>query len=199
MKICLVLFLFSMQSVCFAFIQSPGLTAVFDSKRNNVSIKWQHTDEDVLQYALQRSGDNLTWSDIFKEDAGNFKKNKIAKFTDLKPRAGKGYYRLKIIRHGANISYSKSIMVIIGKPGKSWVMYPVPVSSVLNLQYNGSELIPGVITVYIRAMKGQILTRLRLASTTRLIQIPLNNLGRGTYDIHIIIKNEVVWNQRFIK
>lgn len=199
MKTYLAIFFISMQSIGFAYAQSPGLTAVFDSKRNNVSIKWQHTDENVLQYVLQRSADNFTWPDIFKEDASNFKKNKIAKFTDQKPGVGKSYYRLKIIRPKANISYSSTIMVIIGKPGNSWLMYPVPVSRVLNLQYNGSELIPGVITVYIRSMKGQILTRLRLASTTRLIRVPVDNLGRGTYDIQIIIKDEVVWNQRFIK
>lgn len=191
--------LFSIQIVCVAFAQRPGITAVFNSKKNNVSIKWQHTNVDVLQYTLQRSSDNITWFDIFSEKAIKFKKDKIAKFTDQKPGTGKGYYRLKITKPQADISYSSSIIVIIGKPGNSWLMYPVPVKTILNLQYNGSELIPGVISVFIRTIKGQVLTRLRVASTTRLIQIPVSNLGRGTYDIHIIIENEVVWNQRFIK
>lgn len=191
--------LFSIQIVCVAFAQSPGITAVFDSKKNNVSIKWQHTNVDVFQYTLQRSSDNITWFDIFSEKAIKFKKDKIAKFTDQKPGTGKGYYRLKITKSQADISYSSSIIVIIGKPGNSWLMYPVPVSTILNLQYNGSELIPGVILVYIRTIKGEVLTRLRVASTTRLIRIPVANLGRGTYDIHIIIMEQVVWNQRFIK
>lgn len=199
MKSYLAILLLWIQFSTFAMAQNPGLTAVFDSRRNNVSIKWQHTDDDVAQYVLQRSGDNYTWSEIFKNDADHLAKNKITKFTDQKPDAGKSYYRLKVIRPGNNITYSSSILVIIGKPGNSWIMYPVPVTTMLNLQYNGSELIPGVITVYIRTMKGQILNRLRLASTTRLIQMPVDNLGRGAYDIQIIIKDEVVWNQRFIK
>ena len=199
MKTYLAILFISIRSLCFAYGQSPGLTAVFDSKHNNVSLKWQHTDENVIQYVLQRSGDNFTWSDIHKENAEDLKKNKITKFTDQRPEAGKSHYRLKIIGPGNEIGYSSPIMVIIGKPGKSWLMYPVPVSTMLNLQYNGSELIPGVISVFIRTMKGQILNRLRMASTTRLIQIPVDNLGRGTYDIEIVIKDEIVWNQRFIK
>ena len=199
MKTYLAILFICVRSVCFAYGQSPGLTAVFDSKRNNVSLKWQHTDDNVIKYVLQRSGDNFTWSDIHSENADELKKNKITKFTDQKPGPGKSHYRLKVIGPGSEVSYSSSIMVIIGKPGNSWIMYPVPVSTMLNLQYNGSELIPGVISVFIRTMKGQILNRLRVASTTRLIQIPVDNLGRGTYDIQIIIKDEVVWNQRFVK
>jgi len=199
MKNFLAIFIFYLLTICPVFSQNPGLTAVFDGKRNIVSIKWQHADMKVIQYALQRSSDNFTWNEIYKVDAINLKKNKITKFSDQVPRVGKGYYRLKLIMNDAGDIYSKSIMVIIGIPGNNWLMYPVPVHTILNLQYNGIELINGVVTVFIRTMKGQILTRLRFASTTRLIQIPVDNLGRGTYDIQILIKNDLVWNQRFIK
>ena len=199
MKPYLAFFLISIQSICVAFSQSPGLTAVFDSKRNNVSIKWQHTDLNIKEYILERSADNFTWSEIFHGVAVNFKKDKITKFTDQEASPGKSYYRLKVTRPATTASYSIPIMVIIGKPGNNWLMYPVPVTTLLNLQYNGSETITGVISVFIRTMKGQILTRLRLASTSRLIQIPVDNLGSGIYDIQIIIHEEVIWNQRFIK
>lgn len=96
-------------------------------------------------------------------------------------------------------TYSNSILVIIGRPGNNWLMYPVPIKTVLNLQYNGTEAISGVISVFIRTMRGQVVNRLRLASTSRFISIPVDNLGRGTYDIQILIKDDVVWNQRFIK
>lgn len=199
MKTCLAFFLISIQSICPVFSQSPGLTAVFDSKRNNVSIKWQHKDTEILQYVLERSADNFTWNEIYHALASNLTKDKIAKFTDQKAGTGKSYYRLKVIRSFMRACYSIPIMVIIGKPGNNWLMYPVPVSDILNLQYNGSEIIPGVISVFIRTVKGQILTRLRMASTSRLIQIPVDNLGRGIYDIQIVIRDEVVWNQRFVK
>jgi hypothetical protein len=92
------------------------------------------------------------------------------------------------------------VMVIIGETGNSWLMYPVPVGPVLTLQYNGTVAVTGVISIVIQSLaSGTIFTRLRVASNTRLIQIPVANLGRGTYDIRIYINNQVVWNQRFIK
>ncbi|MEJ7625291.1 MAG: hypothetical protein WKF35_00390 [Ferruginibacter sp.] len=198
MKVIYLLLIFFSISHGLVFGQGPGLTAVFNSRQNNVSIKWQHTDNRVSSYTLQRSSDNVSWTDIISITATSLQKNKIAKYTDSQTVAGKGYYRLKIHISQA-VSLSNSIMVIIGDPGNNWLMYPVPVNTVLNLQYNGSDLIPGVITVIIRTIKGQVLKNLRLSSTTRFIQIPVDNLGRGTYDIQIIIGNEVVWNQRFIK
>jgi hypothetical protein len=178
--------------------QSPGVTASFDTRKNNVSIKWNHIDKSVNRYYLQRSGDNVTWTDLLLQDARSLPLNKIVKLTDNKPDAGKSHYRLKIIG-SSGTTYSKSLVVIIGQQNSGWIMYPVPVSKTLNLQYNGTEMIPGVITVIIRTMRGQVLNNLRLASTTRLIQIPVDNLGRGTYDVQIVVKNQPVWNQRFIK
>ena len=79
-------------------------------------------------------------------------------------------------------------------------MYPVPVKDILNLQYNGSNLISGVISVSIQNMTTrQIFHKLRLASTNRFIQIPVSNLGRGLYIVSISIGNEIVWNQQFNK
>ena len=82
----------------------------------------------------------------------------------------------------------------------AWLIYPVPVGPVINLQYNGNHTIEGVITVFIQSVtSGTIFTRLRLASTTRKITIPITNIGKGTYDVRIYISNKIVWNQRVIK
>ena len=91
-------------------------------------------------------------------------------------------------------------MLVTENTDKAWVVYPIPVGPVLNLQYNGSEPIEGVVSVFIQSItSGTIFTRLRLASTTRKITIPFSNIGRGTYDIRIYISNKIVWNQRIIK
>ena len=78
-------------------------------------------------------------------------------------------------------------------------MYPVPVKDMLTLQYKGSAKITGVVNVFIQSMSGQLLKRIRSASLNTIIQIPVDNLGKGVYDVRIVIENEVVWNQRFIK
>ncbi|MDB5202551.1 MAG: Por secretion system C-terminal sorting protein [Ferruginibacter sp.] len=200
MKMFLALLLLSLPIAGYS-LPSPGLTAVFDSKKNIVKLKWQHNDRSISKFILQRSSDNSRWTDIYTLIISSSTEDKFVRFTDEKVGTGKNYYRLKMYTDVSVFEYTPSIMVIIGKPGgNSWLMYPVPVGTTLNLQYNGSELIPGVITITIQSLaSGTIFTRLRLASTTRFIQIPVANIGRGIYDIRIYINNEVVWNQRFTK
>ena len=90
-------------------------------------------------------------------------------------------------------------MLITASGGYNWVMYPVPVKDMLTLQYKGSETIKGVITVLIQNSSGNIITRTRSASLTKVIRIPVNNLGSGIYDVRIVVENEIIWNQRFVK
>ena len=78
-------------------------------------------------------------------------------------------------------------------------MYPVPVKDVLTLEYRGIESIKGVINVFIQQPSGRIVYRLRSSSLNKKITIPVDNLGRGIYDIRIIVQGEIVWNQRFVK
>lgn len=179
---------------------NAGLTAVYDAARNIVKLKWQQNDAGVTRFILQRSSDNDFFTDVANLNITSANRGKFISFADERVGSGKNYYRLKIFSALNNIRFSGTIMVIIGKPGNSWIMYPVPVSTVLYLQYNGSESITGVISVIIQSVSsGQILCRLRVASTTRLIQIPVSNLGRGVYDVRIYIADRVVWNRRFIK
>lgn len=184
--------------LCIAATISPNLTADYNSRKKQVELKWQNIDANVKGFVLQRSSDNQSWKEIYKLDPENFSKKKQERFYDQNPEATTNYYRLKII-NADRIEYSTVIMVIIGSPASSWIMFPVPVREVLNLQYNGSDAIQGVVSVFIQNMAGYVFVRKRFSSLNRLIQIPVDNLGRGTYDIRIMIKDEVVWNQRFVK
>ena len=178
---------------------SPALTAVYEHGRPLVKLKWQHNDNRIVSYFLQSSTNNNTWITLQPVKMINPRQFQFISYTDHKVAAGKNYYRLKAVLVDGSIEFSSPLMVIIGQPGKSWLIYPVPVRDVLNLQYNGSDLIQGIITVFIQHMNGKIFHKLRYASSTRQIQIPVDNLGSGIYDIRIVINDEVVWNQRFVK
>jgi hypothetical protein len=178
---------------------SPGLTAVYEHKRQLVKLKWNHNDKRVLSYILQKSSNNISWEELHRIPILEPQQYKFINYTDEKPGDGKNYFRLKTYLQDGTLLYTPSIMVIIGKPGNSWLMYPVPVRDVLNLQYNGNALIPGVIAVFIQNAAGRVFHRLRFASSNRLIQVPVSNLGKGIYDIRIVIGHNVVWNQRFVK
>jgi hypothetical protein len=177
-----------------------GLTAVYEDKRAVVKLKWNHSDDRVTAYRLQRSADKSFWSDISAFNMLPALKNRFFSYTDEKPTAGKNFYRLKAFINNNTVAYSSTIMVIIGKPGKSWIMYPVPVGDILNLQYNGSDIITGVIGITIQNIATrQVFQKLRMASVNRFIQIPVSNLGRGLYLVTISVGNDIVWNQQFSK
>ena len=199
MKIFFAIFLLIIPPLCFANNITLNLTAVYDAQKKAVKLKWQNNETGIHTFILQRSADNNKWSDLYKIDSDELSSRKIEKFTDIHPDPAKNYYRLKLVVDQDHIEFSASIMIIIGEPQNSWIMYPVPVTSVLNLQYTGSDLITGVISVFIQNTQGRILTRLRYSSLNRTIEIPVTNLGRGIYDVRIMIMDKIVWNQRFLK
>lgn len=177
----------------------PEFTAVFNADKNIVIIRWEHRSNDIKTYTIQRSLDNISWADIALQGINPNAGARSFYFEDKKPTAGENYYRLKCIGTTGKIEYSLSIMIIIGSPQKSWIMYPVPVKDVLTLEYKGAEKIKGVINVFIQQSSGKIITRIRSASLNRVIKIPVDNLSRGIYDVRIIIEGEIAWNQRFVK
>ncbi len=174
-------------------------TAVYDSRKHVVKINWQSRSPDVKAFIIQRSSDNKAWADIALRQVNSNTANKAYYFEDGKPVTGDNYYRLKYINSDNKIEYSQAVMLITASVGYNWVMYPVPVKDILTLQYRGSETIKGVITVLIQSSSGNIITRIRSASLTKIIRIPVSNLGAGIYDVRIIVEDEIIWNQRFVK
>lgn len=181
--------------------QNPTLTAAYDGDKNIVKLRWQHPAGDhITSYAVQRSSDNTFFTDLVSQTASGVQDGELLKFNDEKIAPGKNYYRLKIFRGNKSYETTVPVMVLSGTPGGSWVIYPVPVTSVINLQYNGTEPVEGVIYVTIQCVtSGLYFNRLRLASNTRYVRIPVDNIGRGIYDIRVYVQDKVVWNQRFVK
>ena len=183
----------------FAAKITPGITAVYDAKKKAVNIQWQQKQAGIKSFVIQRSVDNSTWADIAFQGTVNFEAAKTYQFMDYKIAAGENYYRLKCVNEQGQTEYSPSVMVITGASENSWIMYPVPVRDVLTLQYKGAQKLMGVVNVFIHNITGRIITRVRSSSVNTVIRIPVDNLGSGVYDVRIIIEDEVVWNQRFVK
>ncbi|MGF2411529.1 T9SS type A sorting domain-containing protein [Ferruginibacter sp.] len=177
---------------------APGITVVYDAKKKAVNIKWQQKVPGIKSFIIQRSADNTEWTDIARQESVNFNPGKTYQFWDTKSAPGQNYYRLKCVMEKGQAEYSPGVIIITGV-ANHWVMYPVPVRDVLTLQYKGTEKITGVINIFIQNVNGRIITRLRSASLNTVIKIPVDNLGKGIYDIRIVVEDEVIWNQRFVK
>ena len=197
-NIILVAILFAVHNSAFAQ-NTTTLTALFDKTLKVVKLSWQ-SKADAISYTLQSSKDDNTFKDIFIIKADNIPQGDFIKYSDNQTAEGKNYYRLKIYKNNHTVETLPTVMLENSTTENAWLIYPVPVGPVINLQYNGNHAIDGVITVFIQSVtSGTIFTRLRLASTTRKITIPITNIGKGTYDVRIYISNKIVWNQRVIK
>ncbi len=185
---------------CAVATPQASITAEYNARTKSVQVSWRNDRAGVNTFIVQRSNDNKTWKDIVNQQVSAGAPNRIYYYNDNDPAPGENFYRLKYAGENSQASFSSPVMVITEEAGKNgWVMYPVPVKDVLTLQYRGIEPIKGVINVFIQTMSGKILFRLRSASSNKTLQIPVDNLGRGIYDIRIIVENEVMWNQRFVK
>ena len=195
-----LLFLLFAAKLCAVHAQNPTLTAVYEPDRKAVKLRWQHTDESVTSYVIQRSADNSNYEDIFTKNAADMQSGELLKYHDNRPSSEKNYYRLKIFRNGKFYEATLPVMIITSNTQTGWIIYPVPVGSVINLQYTGSNEIKDIYTVIIRSTtSGTVFTRLRLATIQRTVQIPVSNIGRGIYDISVLKGDQPVWNQRFVK
>ncbi len=180
-------------------LTNPGFTAVYDARKKVVTVKWQHTTKGVKTFIVQRSADKFNWTDIARLENIPARIGTTYQYNDDKAQDNESYYRLKWITATNQIEYSASIMVITGSNKHQWVMYPLPVTTMLTLQYKGKARITGVINIQLHNWDSKILTRFRFASNTTVIKIPVDNLGKGIYDIRIIIEGELIWNQKFVK
>lgn len=180
--------------------QNPTLTAVYDPELKEIKLRWQHTDMQVSSYTIQRSSDNSVFTDIFTKNTKGLTEGELLKFHDRSFSSEKNYYRLKIFRGSKLYEATIPVMIITSNTESGWIIYPVPVGSVINLQYTGSDEIRDVLTVTIQSLtSGTVFTRLRLATTQRTVQIPVDHIGKGIYDIRIYKNDRPVWNQRFVK
>jgi hypothetical protein len=177
----------------------PEFSAVYNSRKNAVVIKWQHTSANIKTYIIQQSSGNKIWTDIALQEVDRPAESRSFYFEQKKMAVGENHYRLKAIYVDGRADYSLDVLVIIADADNSWVMYPVPVTDLLTLDYRGTETIKGVINVIIQQPTGRVFTKLRYASLSRQIKIPVDNLPKGIYDIRILVQDEVIWDQRFVK
>lgn len=183
----------------FAQIPSTGITAVYENGTQQITIKWQHNNSAVVGYIIQKSENEVNWKELEKINLLSSLKYQFISFTDKNAFTGKNFYRLKLLFSNGAIGFSRVTTAIVGSSRNNWIMYPVPVKDVLNLQYNGTQLIQGIIGITIERSNGMVFHRLRYASSSRLIQIPVGNLGRGLYYISMHINQQLVWKKAFSK
>ncbi len=191
--------LLMIQSTCFSFYEISDFTAVFDANSNVVKMSWKHKSSKTKTYLVQCSPDKNSWANVSIQQVSPSAGTKIYYVEDKKPRTGENYYRLISVSTDGSEDYSPTILVKAISTLNRWNIYPVPVKDLLTLEYTGTEKIKGVINIFIQQSSGRIIIKRRLSSLHKLIQIPVSNLGKGFYDIRIIVGEDIIWSHRFNK
>jgi hypothetical protein len=186
---------------CHATAQkNTPLTATYEKDKRVVFLHWQHLDKHTVSYTVQSSRDNTFFTDIFTKQCSGVSVGSVITYADKTITGEKIYYRLLINENDVLFETTVSISVTLSITENTWLLYPLPAKEYVNLKYTGTGTIDGVISIFIqRLSSGVIFNRLRLASNTKNIHIPITNLGSGVYIMHVSIGNRPAWSQQFIK
>src|SRR5688572_2986722 len=111
-KILFLFMLVSIPSLVFGLKPVPEFTAVFNSKKKAVQVRWEHNASNVRSYVVQSSSDNINWKDIAVQGITEDHGSRQFFFEDKNPAEGENYYRLKTVLVNNSTEHSRSIMVI---------------------------------------------------------------------------------------
>ena len=211
----------------FPCVETSGgitLTAITHPGKESVTLQWNMVNyPGSTAYTLFKSADGVIWeitaaNPVFR----NYTSSTILAYRDNFSHEKKLYYRIKVYDTNENIVDISNTAVVenpknyspVEKPAarkKStiqelppttrniWQLYPNPVHDMLNLAYNGKNIIRGVINVVIQDGTGKVVVRFRAASGNKQLHIPVSNLHSGFYFIKINVVNEVQMNEKFVK
>jgi hypothetical protein len=147
------------------------------------AISWQVAGQDAgTTYRIERSATGSEFVTIGAVAAGN--KNEYSFFDDEAPTAVT-YYRLRIISENGEHSYSTTVLVRHRMAGTNGVtLYPVPVTSLLNLQ-NTDAALEGSIAI-VQDIQGKEILRFTMRNE---ISVDATNWPAGLYVLRLASGN----------
>lgn len=199
------------------------LSADVDAAASSVSLRWNMVNySSNTAYILLKSTDGVVWepaaaNPVFR----NYNSSNILAYHDHFSEPQKYFYQVKIyntdhetvaLSNIATAEISKKTNPVV-QPNtllrnnevtnysgiKKWLIYPNPVTDMLNLFYKKNNALRGVIKVMIQDETGKVVVQFRQASNNKQLHIPVSNLHTGLYFIKIDVLDEEQMNEKFVK
>jgi hypothetical protein len=148
---------------------------------NKVVLNFTATNElDVVSFDVERSADGSSFTTIGTVTGKGA--NGQYTFIDAQPLPSMNYYRLKMITHNGDYSYSKIVPIRYDK-NASITIFPNPVKDVVNVQL---QMPTGAVTLQIIDGMGRRVKTMTLRSSgsTLSTAIDVSGLAAGQYYIH---------------
>lgn len=159
---------------------------------NNIEVKWATTSEINNDFfTLEKSTNGSEWSNIATiKGAGNSEVLTNYNFLDVNPVNGTQFYRLKQTDVNGDFTYSAIVAVTFGQSqlNNTLSMYPIPASTVLNIQSSMDLSAGAVVNVY-NAQGRMVMT---LHANESNLAIDIQNLESGIYFVEINAGSEIV-------
>jgi hypothetical protein len=181
-------------------LNCPGVLPVklssFDAQVSNciVALTWEAQSESSFKhYEVEYSSDGRTFQSIaILSPAHNVGAQKYA-YVHNDPQQGNIYYRLKMSDIDGRSTYSKTIVMKIDCSRSSLIVYPNPVTDMLNINLANAEGNP---TARLLDNNGKLIYMTTLKSGTNMIN--MMNFSKGIY-ILSIQNNKESQNIKIIK
>ncbi len=138
----------------------------------DVLLRWEiDAPQEDAGYTVERSGDGAAFEAVGTATAGTATAYSLH---DLKPLAGRSYYRLKTADRSGAETYSEVQSVYIRPGGAAISLYPSPATDYVVVESSARGALEGVLT----NMQGRVLLPVVVQSGAR---IPLTGLAPGLY------------------
>ncbi|MEP6513897.1 MAG: T9SS type A sorting domain-containing protein [Parafilimonas sp.] len=161
----------------------------------NISLAWTTENEiNMKEYAIERSADAHTFSQIGSVDAKNTLNENKYSFNDTKKLSGTAYYRLKMINKDGSFVYSEILRADEKALKKLWLnTNPVINNLVLSHPLAGNDAILQIIT-----MNGRNVATYKVQSNAVQSSIDVSKLSKGNY-IAVFINGNDRQSIQFVK
>lgn len=104
----------------------------FSSKQNEneLVLYWENNGEyDLVKYALERSGDQKEFKEIYQTMAHNDSQYNYYTYPDSEAKSGVNYYRLKLENLDRSVEYSDVISVVFKRQINNFNIFPNPTTN----------------------------------------------------------------------
>jgi len=168
-------------------------TAIADG--NKVRLNWEAANEqETLRYEVEKSLNATNFSYLGTVISRQMSQSAYTDF-DHSPAMGWNYYRLKIIDKSGSFFYSQVRPVKFDKGLEQVKIFPVPASTVLNIQLPTSYV--NQTTLQVIAVDGKFIASLK--PTANMVILNVQPLAAATYFIQIIKQDGSKETYRFVK
>ncbi|HEX2684792.1 MAG TPA: T9SS type A sorting domain-containing protein [Ferruginibacter sp.] len=168
-------------------------TAIADG--NRVRLNWEAANEqETLRYEVERSLNATNYVYLGTVLSRQMQQSAYTDF-DYNPAMGWNYYRLKIIDKSGSFFYSPVRPVKFDKGREEVKIFPVPATTVLNIQLPTSYISQSTLQVF--AADGKYIATLK--PTANMVVLNVQPLASGTYFIQILKTDGSKETYRFVK